>query len=132
MSDFKHKIERWHRMQELTEQAQEAMQGALLPLLKVYNSSGIGVVEKVGQGWRPGHVTVQHVDYRSGGPYTHEINIPDAVWYAADPVAAAHADVAKRQQAEADAERQKKVAEIARLARELAESAQPGEGVDRG
>ena len=118
MGDFKTKIERWQRMQELTEQASNAVRVSLYPLLSVF-SNRIGEIVQVSRDWHHKYMTVQHVDHASGGPYYHDIHIPIDVWNADDPVAAAHAYKAKAKLEREAAERQATIDAIAALQRKL-------------
>ena len=118
MSGHIRKIERWERMQELTEHAAGAVHAALLPIAQALGSP---LYEVYGiRRWRPGYVTIQHVDHRSGGPYDEELHIPIDVWSADDPVTAAKGYAEKKKVEKVERERKQKLAEIDRLTRELA------------
>lgn len=118
MTDFKAKVERWQRMQEITEQACSSMRASLYPLLSLF-SSRIYEITEVSRGWSSRFVTVEHVDHGSGGPYHHQINIPLEVWNADDPIAAAHAYKAELKAEQEQSSRQATVDAIAALQKKL-------------
>lgn len=116
MSKFDTLRARWERMSEITEDVHDRLMRELKPLFIIYGHRG-GDIKRIYL--LRDDVVIEYTEYFRGEASSEELRIPNTVWNADDPVAAATGHKAQlAAQAEA-AERARKLAEIDRLTREL-------------
>lgn len=117
MSAILHAIERWHRMRDLTDAVHERMTQAIKPVLSIYTGGQSGYGIEAIHGHDP--ITVSYSGSCRGYRWDDEVKIPRSVITADDPMEAAKADIAERKRNLDELARNKKLAELARLQREL-------------